>query len=375
MDKSKNIESNFLPYGENLRVMLSHTELSESNLKNVLNSKGVFLSKYEKNDTIPSLMRIILDPSEFQYLVDLQSSREENTKYRTSWLPLNKDVDLIQVLPDLNLNKLIADSKVYSPTYKVIGSPKFKRVDKNKNKLELEYTIERDNNTKGWDERKTLHTGSITIEKIRDERIQIVTRKIHTSKESNELGELILKNIKTHLKENKHIEEKADFERILFSHFINESRINFLLGFTSSFDPSLEFEKLTDLEVNPDKLIDPPEDLKTILKGIRKLKVQGKELQNHEIISRKEFHNKIIFSSITLKYKFTTAEGTGFCTVEFVFTDYVDKQKENSEFQFLIHSLALDKVYRQSANRRKIDKILNQILESQKKHLYNLYKN
>ena len=71
----------FLPYGDSLRVLVSHSELSASNHKSLLKSKGIFLGDYDKNTTVPTLMKLILDPSEFQELVDMQSSKEDNEKY------------------------------------------------------------------------------------------------------------------------------------------------------------------------------------------------------------------------------------------------------------------------------------------------------
>ncbi|MEZ4811103.1 MAG: hypothetical protein R2819_12150 [Allomuricauda sp.] len=365
----------FLPYGDSLRVLIAHSELSVSNHKSLLKNKGVFLGDYEKNTTVPTLMKLILDPSEFQELVEMQSSKEDNEKYRTLKLPWKNDVDLFEAIPkDFNINKIIKESTAYKPTFKVLGSPQFKKIDGNSNRVELEYIIERENNTKGWDERKTRHKGSLILEKTASDNIQLVLTKTHTAKETNELGENILKNLKSHFKDNGYVRNEDDFERIQFNHFLNENRIQFLFGFTDAFHGSMDFVKLTDLTVGPDLKEDPPKEIKDFLDGINKLRIQGEALQRHMLISKKEYHSKIVFSSLTIRYKFKLSEGNGSCVVEFVFSDYEDKQNEKAEFQFYIQSITLDKGYRQHANQQKIRKKLNKAIEGQKLFLYEKHK-
>ena len=365
----------FLPYGDSLRVMVSHSELSVSNHKSLLNNKGVFLGTYDKNTTVPILMKLILDPSEFQELVEMQSSKEDNEKYRTLKLPWKSDVDLLKAIPEnFNINNLIKEESTYKPTYKVIGSPQFKKVDDNPNKIELEFVVERENNTKGWDERKTRHNGSLTLEKTETGDVQLILTKTHTAKETNELGESVLRNLKSHFRNKEYIFKEDDFERILFNHFINEGRIQFLFGFTDSFHGGIDFIRLTDLTVGPDPKEKPPKQIEEILDGINKLRIQGQELQQHKLISKKEYHDKIVFSSLTIRYRFKFAEAHGSCIVEFVFSDYEDQQNENAEFQFYIPTISLDKGYRQFANQKKIRKQLNEAIETQKLYLYEKHK-
>ena len=112
----------FLPYGDSLRVLIAHSELSASNHRSILNNKGIFLGDYDKNNTVPALMKLLLDPSEFQELIDLQSSKEDNEKFRTLKLPWKSNTDLLGNIPqNFNLNKLIKESTSYSPTFKVLG--------------------------------------------------------------------------------------------------------------------------------------------------------------------------------------------------------------------------------------------------------------
>ena len=373
--KEQNIINNILPYGEKLRVLLAHSELSSSNHKSILNSKGVFLSEYEKNETVPTLMTLLLDPIEYTELVEMQSQKEDKVKYRTLQLPWKGGSDLLKVIPeDLNLNNLIKENTGYKPTFKVVGSPTFKRVEGDKNEIKLDYIIERENNTKGWDERKTRHDGSITLTTNESGMIQLVTKKTHTSKETYDVGEYVLSNLKSYFKKNQYIDKEADYERILFSHFINENRIKFFFGFTGELNKSISFEKLTNITIGPDSDIPPHNDLKEFLKDIENLKIKGKALQTHMLISEQKYHNELIFSSMTARYKFIYAEGTGYFDIEFVFNDYENLKGLNSEFQFHIQKIVLDKGYKQSSDKKKISKLINSAIEVKKLELYNNFK-
>lgn len=373
----KNTKPNsFLPYGENLRVLIAHSDLSISNHKNILNSKGIFLGNYDKNRTVPELMNILLDPSEFSELTEMQSEKEDKVKYRTLKLPWDSNVALLKAIPEnFNLNKLVKDSFDYVPTYTVIGNPQFRKVKGEKGKIKLDFQIERENPTKGWDERISVHEGSLTLEKNSKGDLHLITTKTHTAKETNDLGEIVLKSLKDHFKKESYVKKEEDFERILFNHFTNKNRIKFLFGFTGNFNRSLIFKKLTDLSVSPDPKETPHEDLKDLLDGINQLRIKGKSLQSHVLISQQDYHEKIVFSSILIKYDFKMSEGNGNCSVEYVFSEYEDQQDVNSEFQFLVQSINVDQPFRQFANKNKIRENVNKILEAEKISLYEKYKN
>lgn len=365
----------FLPYGEELRALLVHSELSEFALKTMLNEKGIFLDLYEKNNTVPALMTMILSPLEYEMLLEKQSLKEDKVKYRTLKLPWNSDENLINSIPEnLQLNELIEASTAYKPNIHVVGSPQFKMVDKNPNKLELSFDIERNNFARGWDERKTFHRGSLTIEKRDSGTLELVLKKTHTAKETNQVGELVLKHLKNHFKEKKMVEKEVDFERIQFNHFSNANRVQFFWGFTNDLDRLLKFERITQLSVYPDSEQDPPKELQEFLMGIKNLKINGSALQEHVLISNKHYHEKIIFGSITIRYRFEMAEAYGYCDVEFAFPDYEDRQRKDSEFQFNIQRILLDRPYRNFASKPKIQFTINRKIEEEKLGLYTLHK-
>jgi hypothetical protein len=354
----------FLPVGENLRAMISQSFLTAKNLKDVLNDKGIFIDENDKNKSIPLLMTSILSPKEFEGLVENQITKEEKFKVNTLTIPCKTDKKLLELIPtNFSINNIIKENVVYKPNFKVIGNPKFTIVANNPNQIQLVYEIERKNETKDWVQTKTTHKSFLTIEKKNNE-INLVVTKNSTSKETNDINEMIMKSFKTHLKEINLVKEEADYVRILFKNFNNVNRIQFLYSFTSpSISRSLEFIET----------IKTPNKIKEFISGIDNLKINGKELQEHIFITNETFHEKIIFSSISLKYKFNFGGLKGTCISEFSFPAFLQKQKTNSEFQFNL-SINLDKSVKEFGNLNSINKDISRIIENYKLEQFEKYK-
>ena len=85
-----------LPYGELLRTILVKPELTDGDMKKIIKSKGIFLSKYGKNDIVPELMCTLLSPSEYRDILDFKKDREEKEKYRTASIPWQGDKNLLK---------------------------------------------------------------------------------------------------------------------------------------------------------------------------------------------------------------------------------------------------------------------------------------
>lgn len=365
----------FLPIGDQLRAMISQSFLTAKHLKDILNDNGVFIDENDKNKSVPLLMTTILSPKEFNKLVENQTTKEEKFKVNTLTIPCKTDKKLLELIPsNFSINRIIEENIVYKPNYKVNGNPQFTIVDSNPNQIQLVYEIERENKTKDWVQTKTNHKALITIEKKSNNELNLIITKNHTSKESNEINEFILKAFKNHLKDISLVKEEEDFIRILFKNFDNKNRIQFLYSFTSpSISRNLEFVEITDLNVQIDETVGTPTEIKEFISGINNLKINGKELQEHIFITNQTFHEKIIFSSISLKYKFDFIGIKGNCIVDFSFPAYIQKLKTNSEFQFDI-TLNIDKEVKEFANNNKVNKDISRILENYKLEQFEKYK-
>lgn len=364
----------FLPIGESLRAMISQSFLTAGQLKVLLNDKGIFIDENDKNKSVPLLMTTILSPNEFKELIDSQIKKEEKFKVNTLTIPCNTNKKLLEVIPStFSLNKVIDENHIYKPNYKVKGNPQFTYVNGNPNQIQLAYEIERENKTKDWASSKTTHKALITLEK-KETGIELVLTKSYTSKETNEINEFVLKNLKNHFKTNNIIKEEEDFVRILFKDFTNVNRVQFFYSFTSpALSRNLEFEEITDLNAQIDDSASAPKEIKDFVTGINNLRINGKELQEHVFITNNTYHEKIIFSSISLKYKFDFGGIKGNCIVEFSFPSYLTKQKTNAEFQFDV-LINPDKSVREFADINKLTKDISKIFEDFKLEQFEKFK-
>lgn len=364
-----------LPIGDQLRAMISQSFLTGKHLRDLLSSKGVFIDENDKNKSVPLLMNTILSPKEFLKLVESQKTKEEKFKVNTLTLPCKTDKALLDIIPaNFSINKIIKENIVYKPNYKVKANPQFTYVGKDKKSIQLEYEIERENRTKDWVNTKTTHKTLITIEKKANNEISLVLTKSYTSKETNDINEMVLRNLKGHFKNANIVKEEVDFVRILFKDFTNQNRIQFLYSFTSpALSRHLEFVEITDLNVHIDPDVDTPNEIKEFITGIDKLKINGKELQEHIFITKNDYHEKIVFSSISLKYKFNFNGIEGNCIVEYSFPAYLFKQRTNAEFQFDI-VINVNRKVKEFANTSELHKNISKIIENQKLEQFEKYK-
>lgn len=115
-----------LPYGELLRTILIKPELTEGDLKKVIKSKGIFLSRYSKDETVPELMSTLLSPDEYTTLLDLQKNKEEKEKYRTASIPWQGSNNLLKSVPSkIDLHQVLDGLYTYKSGLEVVGIPSF----------------------------------------------------------------------------------------------------------------------------------------------------------------------------------------------------------------------------------------------------------
>ncbi len=66
-----------LPYGESIRPLLTSSNLSDYDLKFLLQKRGIFIRNHQRNVTVPQIASIILSPKEFEILKNRQYQKEK----------------------------------------------------------------------------------------------------------------------------------------------------------------------------------------------------------------------------------------------------------------------------------------------------------
>lgn len=375
MESNENKDFEFhLPSGEVLRSILVRPELTESNLKSTIKSKGIYLSKYSKEDTIPPLMRSLLSPREYDEIRDLQKFKIEKLKYRSTQIPWQGSNDILSSLPDIDLHKILDERYKYHPGFELIGVPSFVPIESRKDKVELKFAIEEHSDIATINNKKKEFEGSIVIELKDDGHLHLHSTKTFTSKGTQDLVNSIESKLEKHFKEIGSVKKEDGYERIMFEHFNNENRFLFLIKFVDDIGGLLKFKKIVDVNVSPDPEVETPQDAREFLKDIENLNLKGKSLKRHVLLSKQKYRSAIWLLTITVQYEFSHAEGNGLCELEYAFPDFRIEEREMCEFQFFIGKISVNRNYRASAKKSKIEKAIFEEVDQHKNYNYSILK-
>ncbi|GAI99897.1 unnamed protein product, partial [marine sediment metagenome] len=224
------------------------------------------------------------------------------------------------------------DVKTSFPKYKVVGSPNFKMVDKNPNKIDLDFRCETSNYNKAWYRGKNEFKGQIAFEKVttKDNRVQL--RIVHTSPETTDIADKVVRNLEKHFKDNNYMNSKKEIQRILFKDFTNEERIEFFLSLTEG-NNVFDFTKATFLDIGPDPNENLPEGIDWLeLAKVRELNINGEVLHKIYFIKNKALHKFMELAEMDVIFNFSIPSAEGVCNIKFGFHNYFTKRIGNIEF-------------------------------------------
>ena len=342
----ENINDNinrFLPYGESLRAILDHPSIKDTERKQLLRMKGVFVNKSDENSTFPILTTSLLSPTEFEFLKEKLQSKEDREKTITRTLEWESTKKLITAIPDnFDIQEII---KTNFPKYKVIGNPNFKMINRNPDKISLDFKCETANYRTPWYRGKSEFRGQVTYEKVTTKNNKVQLQIVHTSPETTDISEKVAKNLEKHFKDNNFMDPQKEIQRILFKDFTNEERIEFFLIMTESNDV-FDFTRATFLDIGPDPNENLPEDINWLeLAKVRDLSINGEGLHNTLFINEKTLHKFMELCEMENIYNFSIPSAEGNCRIRFGFSNYFKKRIGNIEFVVDINKINLKEEY------------------------------
>ncbi|UPZ35309.1 hypothetical protein MUB18_14460 [Sphingobacterium sp. PCS056] len=363
----------YLPQGDLIRQLLVKTNISDFKIHSLLRDKGVFLPNQEKNGSVPLLMKTIISPNDFHYFLETQKNKEDKTKYRTASIQCESVFSLTEIIEKgFDINKLIDDSSPYKQYFTVKGNPTFYLEDNNT--AILDYELERENLLFDFQNKTSTHSGRVIIKKNKDSELQLTLQQNITAKETHNVNELIIKNIKQRLTEKSIVKSGTDFVRIRFCDFDNKKRVQFLNSFAITKIAYLTFASTSDVDLYLDEKVESHKDIQRFLNDIDNLKLNGKSLQNHILLNNAAYFPKLILSMVKLKYNLNYQGLTGKCDVVFSFPDYIGKSRDiTSELQITL-DIQLDKESKSFLNQQKINKVIFDIIEKIKITKFNQFK-
>lgn len=339
MEKIQDNINRFLPFGESLRAILQHDSIKDRERRQLLRMKGVFVNNSDEDSTFPILITSLLSPSEFEFLKDRLQAKEDRDKTINRTFEWETPLSLISAIPDnFNVQEII---KTAFPKYKVIGNPNFKMVEKNPNKISLDFKCETNNYSKAWFRGKNEFKGSVTLERVTTKDNKVQLQIIHTSPETTEIAEKVSKGLERHFKTNGYMNPKKEIQRIVYRDFTNEERIQFLLSMTEGSNV-FSYTKATFLDIGPDPSETLHNDIRWLeLAKVRELNINGEKLHELPFLKDKNMHKFMELSEMEIIYDFHLPSVEGSCTIRFGFSGY-DFKKRIGNVEFVVD---IPKVY------------------------------
>lgn len=364
--QSDNIDK-FIPFGELIRGFVNQPYLSNSDLKVFLRKRGIFTREWNKTDTVPIIANLLISPSEFDDLKDLQNTREDNTKKNTSRLDWNSNEDLTVILDGFNFKDVIPNEGVnywfkQEPQIRVINE----REDK---KILMEFEIERKDLNKSWYESKNIFQGQIEIEKTTENEIKIT--KSFTSNESKSAANGIQKKLVEFFKKKGCVKQESKLKKILFGDFTNEERVVFFYRLSAHMEDErvFNFKDIVNMEFRPDEKFSLPEEIKW-MKNKSELMLKGKEIHDTFFIKEKEYHKNLEFWEMESSYSFEYKGYKGSCNLILSFNNFL-KDNKKAEFEINISQFRLkDSSEYTARDKTSIRNELLNIFEQRKDHTY-----
>lgn len=331
-----------LPVGERLKPLLSKSCISESDMKNILAERGVYIGDSDKKSSIPILTLSILSPREFEKLQELQKTKEDSLKTKIIKAKSQSDKNLNNLIPQdlVKRDDLIDEYDCFDFDTDL----SFNMDDQNK--LVLDYTIIREDVTKDWANNKSRYTGRVEIEKSATQGM-ICFRNEYTSSETEVISTKIIKMVTNHLQILGEISNKESPFEITSDKFNNIQRFAFMLQLAND-SPSgfLSFEAVKNIEIGPDRKVNMPDNTKWMGGSVKNIIInseKGKTLENIEYISDKQYHEFLILRKVQAQYKFSFGVLEGQCIVEYGFPHYFRSHVRNHSFEVSVPKIYFSK--------------------------------
>lgn len=331
-----------LPVGERLKPLLSKSCISESDMKNILAERGVYIGDSDKKSSIPILTLSILSPREFEKLQELQKTKEDSLKTKIIKAKSQSDKNLNNLIPQdlVKRDDLIDEYDCFDFDTDL----SFNMDDQNK--LVLDYTIIREDVTKDWANNKSRYTGRVEIEKSATQGM-ICFRNEYTSSETEVINKKIIKMVTNHLQILGEISNKDSPFEITSDKFNNVQRFAFMLQLAND-SPSgfLSFEAVKNIEIGPDRKVNMPDNTKWMGGSVKNIIInseKGKTLENIEYISDKQYHEFLILRKVQVQYKFSFGVLEGQCIVEYGFPHYFRSHVRNHSFEVSVPKIYFSK--------------------------------
>lgn len=300
-----------LPFGEMIKPILSSSQLTDTDLKEFLETKGIIVKSSDKETTVPIFASMLLLPEELDKIRDMLEEKEEKLKSVIRRVPVEEGVSLREIVSQ---NLVAFDEIKPEMNCTLTETPQLKM--KNDGSAEVQFKMKRENATKDLITGTTYRNSSISLSQVGNELIMKVE---YTSTESKKHAYKAVDRMGQRLKHMGYA--KSDAVSIRFGDFDNETRINFLLGFTQGVASDHFYNGIIEnIKFKPDggagKL---PDDLEPMKDTVSNLNINGSNLDKLSYVKSDLYKPCVLLERVKVKFDFELNGEIGFCVVEIGF--------------------------------------------------------
>jgi hypothetical protein len=317
--KEKVEADDWLPYGEQLRILLGSDHISYGEVSTILRGKGVFCSNTEKSNTIPILSTSILRPFEFVSLLEASISRETRPKEQPQDIKLASNNSnwqgsvkaLAGELVDLvDLDSIPGVTFASNPSISFTGT----------HTACIEYAINRTDYSQDLLGRDLNFSAKILLEQKNGAlKLEILSQ--HSSKETGKINDQLVKSLTQKFKADG-VSDTNEPRKILFKSFDNKNRILFMLKLAAEFGGNKGLGVIVDVNIRRNEFKETlPDDpgIKWMEGTMRNLKIDGDKLNNISIFSSEDYFDYFFITKLVVDYEFEMAQNSGTCTLIYSF--------------------------------------------------------
>lgn len=330
----------FIPYGEALRGFVNQKFITAPALQSILKGRGIFVLNADKDYMVPIVQTLLLSPTEFDKIREAFARKEDNEKKISREISFSPNTTLYQSdIMQMNVEDFL---KQQLPTCKTKQAIRFVQTNNNPNHLIAKFTLIRNDINKCWYEQTNEFSGSV---EIINENGKGAIRITHTSSETKDLAEYIVKNQIRQYKDKGMLKGDANPQKILFSTFTNTTRFVFFFRLTTKIEDNdiFTFVDIKDISIKPqDDCVLPAEIF--WMENIQRLIISGKSLSEKSFMKEEKFYRNLELWSIDATFEYNYKGQKGTVCICFGFPDYNSKGG-NAEFEVNIKSLTPQKKF------------------------------
>lgn len=351
--------STWLPFGEQLRVLLSGDHISTGDLAALARSKGLFVGGLERAQLIQFLSTTLVQPFEIGKLLDDSVSREAKPKAQPQQVSLSrKDANWQAVVERIQGELATIVSTARIPGVSFIREPSIQRVDRNH--LLISYEISREDYSRDLLHRELSFKAEIAIRQNKDELVLDVIS-THTAKETDLINDQIINHVTSELKAAGISKDDAP-SKIRLGSFDGNNHVTFLLRLAGPNTVGKEPGRIVDLTIKPNNAragAELPPELSMLEGSIRNMRMDGDALNEISLIANEEYHGLYLMTRVLVDHRFDLEGVKGKCAVVYYF--YIPRGSEDftiAPFSFGVESIVVAGASK-SEQKTKARKVLN----------------